>query len=117
GTNQPRTGNRASPVAASRTPLVMVFESQSKTISLIIQGQRGTSVFLMPNGGQAVVVIGRWRIAVAPGAGLAIGSCRGPRFSLLFHQAGRTRREPARASRWRGFRRGSDADARAKAAA
>ena len=29
----------------------MVFESQSKTISLILQGQRGTSVFLTPNRG------------------------------------------------------------------
>ena len=35
----------------SRTPLVMVFESQSKTICLINQGQQGTSIFLMPNSG------------------------------------------------------------------
>ena len=31
----------------SRTPLVMVFKSQSKTICLINQGQQGTSIFLM----------------------------------------------------------------------
>ena len=29
----------------------MVFDSQTKTISLILQGQRGTQTFLMPNSG------------------------------------------------------------------
>jgi hypothetical protein len=38
-------------VPASPTPLVMVFESQTKTISLIFQGQRGTQISLMPNSG------------------------------------------------------------------
>ncbi|HUJ83866.1 MAG TPA: hypothetical protein VLW83_18430, partial [Candidatus Acidoferrales bacterium] len=36
----------------SRTPLVMVFESQSKIICLMNQGQRGTSIFLTPNSGE-----------------------------------------------------------------
>jgi hypothetical protein len=40
-------------VPASPTPLVMVFESQTKTISLIFQGQRGTQISLMPNSGLA----------------------------------------------------------------
>jgi uncharacterized protein len=39
-------------VPASPTPLVMVFESQTKTISLIFQGQRGTQISLMPNSGR-----------------------------------------------------------------
>jgi hypothetical protein len=30
---------------------MMVFDSQTKTISLILQGQRGTQIFLMPNSG------------------------------------------------------------------
>ena len=51
---RPRTGNRADLVPPSRTPLVMVFESQSKTMRLMNQGQRGTSIFLTPNpGGQS----------------------------------------------------------------
>ena len=35
--NWPHTGNRAAPVPASRTPLVMVLELQTKTISLIFR--------------------------------------------------------------------------------
>src|SRR5208337_3377427 len=53
-TGRPRTGNRAALVPPSRTPLVMVFESQSKTICLMNQGQRGTSIFLTPNPGVAL---------------------------------------------------------------
>jgi len=44
-------------VPPSRTPLVMVFESQSKTICLINQGQRGTSIFLTPNPGTTNVTL------------------------------------------------------------
>ena len=40
-------------VAASRTPLVIVLASQTKTISLILQGQRGTSAFLTRNSGHS----------------------------------------------------------------
>src|SRR5208337_1729315 len=36
----------------------MVFESQSKTICLMNQGQRGTSIFLTPNPG---IVPRKWR--------------------------------------------------------
>jgi hypothetical protein len=38
-------------VAASRTPLVMVLDSQTQTISLILQDQRGTQLFLAPDSG------------------------------------------------------------------
>ena len=41
----------------SRTPLVTVFESQTKTISLILQGQRGTSNYLMRNSGKAPTLV------------------------------------------------------------
>src|SRR5271168_1654713 len=39
------TGTPAHPVAASRTPLVMILDSQTQTISLILQDQRGTALF------------------------------------------------------------------------
>ena len=51
-TNHIRTGNRAVPVTTSHTPLVMVFESQSKSISLMNQDQRGTETILKPNPGR-----------------------------------------------------------------
>jgi hypothetical protein len=40
-------------VAASRTPLVMVLDSQTQTISLILQDQRGTQLFLAPDSGSS----------------------------------------------------------------
>src|SRR5271157_3454952 len=46
------TGSPGRPVAACRTPLVMVRESQTQTISLIRQGQRGTQIFLARNSGR-----------------------------------------------------------------
>src|ERR1700730_12964207 len=54
-TNRAHTGNPEAPVPASPTPLVMVFESQTKTISLIFQGQRGTQISLMRNSGHSTL--------------------------------------------------------------
>ena len=50
--NRPHTGNQAAPVPASRTPLVMVLKSQTKTILPDSLGPTGTSIFLMRNSGQ-----------------------------------------------------------------
>jgi hypothetical protein len=49
----------------------MVFESQTKTISLILQGQRGTQISLMPNLGH-VCIARQWNgHTVACGTGRA----------------------------------------------
>ena len=40
------------PAVASCTPLVMVLDSQTQTISLIRQDQRGTQLFLAPDLGR-----------------------------------------------------------------
>jgi hypothetical protein len=49
------TGSPARLVAASHTPLVMVVDSQTQTISLISQGQRGTKDF------RCGIQVGRWQ--------------------------------------------------------
>src|SRR5271157_6223394 len=69
------TGSPGRPVAACRTPLVMVRESQTQTISLIRQGQRGTQIFLARNSGHRTQSfteyatefhrVGKWRYAQA----------------------------------------------------
>lgn len=41
----------------SSAALVLVFEPQTKTISLMNQGQRGASAFLTPDSGLSVVLL------------------------------------------------------------
>ncbi|HEV3109872.1 MAG TPA: hypothetical protein VGY99_05195, partial [Candidatus Binataceae bacterium] len=62
--------------------MVMVFDSQTKTICLILQDQRGTQTFLMPNSGER-----------------DLPNVRSLLDTLAAHFGGRARKMPAPAAR------------------